>query len=52
MWDRLTINAKLNMLSGESMVEIGLLAESDDLITLLRSGASYQHCLEWVAENF
>lgn len=42
----------LHRLASASSVAASILAESDDLIKLIRSGAEYEICLAWVDENF
>jgi len=42
----------LLMLSGESTVDINLLAESQELFDLIKKNTPYNELLEWVNENF
>jgi len=42
----------LLMLSGESTVDINLLAESQELFDLIKKNTPYPELLEWVNENF
>ena len=42
----------LMMLSGESTVDINLLAESQELFDLIKKNTPYAELLEWVNENF
>jgi NTP pyrophosphatase (non-canonical NTP hydrolase) len=40
------------MLSGESSVDLNLLAESQELFDLIKKNTPYSELLEWVNENF
>lgn len=51
-WQEMSPNLKLNILCGESLVEIGLLASDAGLRRLIRSGADQAACLNYINENW
>jgi hypothetical protein len=51
-WDNLSLHMKMIILSEESTVLVGLLAENSDLIEMVRSGASREACLKFINENW
>jgi hypothetical protein len=48
----MNLNQTLLSLSGETDIDIWLLSESVELITLFKEGATYATMLDWVGENF
>ncbi len=52
MWETLSLQLKVGILEGESLVEYGLLMESEDLLHLIRCGTSKEDCLDWINKNF
>lgn len=51
-WDKLTNRLKFNILIGESSIDSGLLAECEDLVEAIKSGASKERCIEIIDANF
>jgi hypothetical protein len=43
---------KLLILSGETTIDLNLLAEDLGLITLIKSGVGQEACLEYLNENY
>lgn len=52
MWDELSNNTKLNILAGESTVEISLLGGDRGLRQMIQRGASLDECLAYINENW
>lgn len=52
MWEDFKINTKLLILSGESSVEVSLLAEDIELLNLIKKDASKETCLDYINENY
>ena len=52
MWDEWSNNTKLNVLSGESCIDICLLGADRGLRHLIRSGASQDECLRYINEHW
>ena len=49
---QLNLFEKLLVLSGESTIDLNLLAEDLGLITLIKSGVGQEACLEYLDNNY
>lgn len=52
MWEKMSLGTKLNILAGESTVEVGLLRECEPLMNKLRKGCTQDEALAVINENF
>lgn len=52
MWEDLSVNAKLSLLSGESTVDSFLLSDDEDLMKKIRSGETQEECMTHIENNY
>ena len=52
LWQELSFQTRLNILSGESTVSMGLLAENEELMRMVIRGDSKENCLDFINENW
>jgi hypothetical protein len=48
----MSIVGALSILSGQHLISVELLAENDELLDLIRSGANLKELSDFVAENY
>lgn len=52
MWQNASLNTKLSILEGETLITASLMQEHPKLMKMLRDKASKEECLKYIDNNF
>ena len=51
-WETLSMNMKMSILAGETLIDGHLLAENDELVAMMKRGESQDACLYFINGNY
>lgn len=52
MWDTLSFNMKVSILAGETLIDGFILCESNEFVSMVKSGKSKEELLDFVNSNW